>query len=261
MTQLKHLVVINVLLVLVQCQSVDKTIVGLQNDLAIKLFRELSCCDVNVTCNVLFSPLSFHTTIGMFLLGAASSTAAREILSLYRYKSMYSENNIAEETRMITAAIRNNNRQFNPGIDISVTNKIFISDSFANRLRPSFQMELLNFFNASTQLFDFNSYETVHKLNNWMERERRGWITKYFEERLPNNIKMLLINQIFLQADWHFRFEMYNTRRDVFYNKGTEPVLVYYLQQRKFFHFGRSRTLDSSLLELPYYGLLLYLCL
>eukprot|EP00076_Gallus_gallus_P017850 XP_015137682.1 serpin B12 [Gallus gallus] len=231
--------------------------------------------------NIVFSPMSISTSLGLILLGARNNTAAQieEVLHVSHATgttSLESElegavpENKSElsQERESSPSLCNtdgnlNHEAFhalllqlqNLGKDyvLSLANSLFIQQGFEPHQK--YLMCSKELYRAALETVDFQrALEASRlKINDWVESETQGKIKELFAPGvIDSHTILVLVNVIYFKASWEHKFEEKNTvQRDFKLNQNErKPVQMMY--QKGTFKLGYIEELGTQVLELPY---------
>ena len=170
-------------------------------DFALRLFQEDLEQEQNAgnqTKNVLISPISVASALGMTTFGAKGDTLTEmETVfgvsrgDLNRYNSEY---------------LRNTSDELEIANSIWFTNdgRLTVSDGFLQFNEESYDADVYETaFNAAT----------VKSINNWVEENTDGTIKKILDE-IPEDAVMYLINALVFEAEWEEKYDTTEIRRN-----------------------------------------------
>ena len=168
-------------------------------DFALRLFQEDLKQEQSAgtqTKNVLISPISVASALGMTTFGAKGDTLTQmeEVFGVSRgdlnhYNSEYLSN-VSDE--------------------LKVANSIW----FTNDIRLTVKDEFLQFneesYDADVYQTAFNA-ATVDSINNWVEQNTDGTIKEILDE-IPEDAVMYLINALVFEAEWEEKYDSTQVR-------------------------------------------------
>ena len=197
----------------IELSDKSTSIIQSNNDFGIASFKKvLSAEEENQ--NILISPLSISQALSMTLNGARENTA-EEMKNVLGFGSMNGEEINSSNKEIIDALIPHD-----PKVELNVANSIWYRKGYS--VLNDFITTNENFYNAEVSALDFSAGEKAKKtINNWVDDKTNGKIDEIVEEINSDHI-MFLINAIYFNASWKFKFEKSATSdRDFFLEDGT----------------------------------------
>ncbi|XP_052553576.1 serpin B12-like isoform X2 [Tympanuchus pallidicinctus] len=230
--------------------SISRMITEFSLDLYNKVNRTTECQ------NIVFSPMSISTSLGLILLGARNNTATQienvlHVTNAAGTTSLESElegavpENKSElsQERESSSSLCNtdgnlNHEAFhalllqlqNLGKDyvLSLANNLFIQQGFEpNQKYLTCSKEL---YRAALETLDFQrALEASRlKINDWVESETQGKIKELFAPGvIDSHAILVLVNVIYFKASWEHKFEEKNTVQRDFKLNQTESTMTY----------------------------------
>ncbi len=136
---------------------------------------------------------------------------------------------------------------------LEVANRLFPDDEFSPL--PAFVDIASAHYGAAIQPVDTaDAGKAADDINRWVSESTRGLVPTIVSESVVRNQKLILVNTVYLKADWLVPFLADLTRIDEFATAGGPPVAVPFMRdydpvQRRFV-----RLIHSDVVELPYQG-------
>jgi serpin B len=223
--------------------------ISANNAIALRLLRETA---VGTTKNVLLSPFSVSTALGLTMNGAAGGTEDAMRTALGWGTRPRADINAAY--RDLAALLPT----LDPAVTFRSVNGIWVRTPM--RAHPDFVSDASRFFNAGV-----NSAATPQAMfaavNAWASTATDGLVPKALEEPPPDDLTMLLANAVLFKGEWRDRFDPANTTPRPFrLENGSSPNLPT-MSRRGGFRASSDPT--ATAVELPYgnsaYSMLLVL--
>uniref|UniRef100_A0A8C6SSU0 Leukocyte elastase inhibitor n=1 Tax=Neogobius melanostomus TaxID=47308 RepID=A0A8C6SSU0_9GOBI len=197
------------------------------------LFKSLGGKDK--TSNVFFSPLSISSALSMLLLGAKGSTAKqmRECLKTKDCKDVHSS----------FAALLQELNKPDSSYALGVANRLYGERTYKK------------FYNAELESVDFlnKAEEARNQINSWVEEQTQGKIKDLLvRDAVDSSSKLVLVNAIYLKADWKEQFEKDFTRDAVFRLNKRETRTVKMMWHKSKFKLRHVKEVSCQVIELPY---------
>ena len=136
---------------------------------------------------------------------------------------------------------------------LEVANRLFPDDEFSPL--PDFLETAASHYGAAIQPVDTaDAAQAADAVNRWVSESTRGLIPTIVSEEVVNNQKLILVNTVYLKADWLLPFLADLTRDDQFTTDDGQSVTVPFMRDhdpmvRRFVCLG-----DADAVELPYQG-------
>uniref|UniRef100_A0A8C6SWD9 Serpin B6 n=1 Tax=Neogobius melanostomus TaxID=47308 RepID=A0A8C6SWD9_9GOBI len=219
------------------------------------LFKSLGGKDK--TSNVFFSPLSISSALSMLLLGAKGSTAKqmREV-EVYYVCTMYS---LCLPYLVLPQCLKTKDCKDVHSSFAALLQELNKPDSsYLSRVEniftyhtAKFLEETRKFYNAELESVDFlnKAEEARNQINSWVEEQTQGKIKDLLvRDAVDSSSKLVLVNAIYLKADWKEQFEKDFTRDAVFRLNKRETRTVKMMWHKSKFKLRHVK----EVIELPY---------
>ncbi|TVQ46654.1 MAG: serpin family protein [Gloeocapsa sp. DLM2.Bin57] len=192
--------------------------------------------------NIFISPSSMSFALSMLYNGATGETA-REMREVLHTKDLD-----LEMINRQNQTIRDILTDIDPQVQLAIANSLWLKKDF------SFQAEFLSnnqtFYNAQISELDFSSPEAVVTINNWVNENTAGKITKIIDEIDEAIDRLCLINAVYFKGDWTYQFNPQKTTERAFYLTNGQEVSVEMMSQKSRFYY--LETEDFQAVSLPY---------
>ncbi|MBW4427668.1 MAG: serpin family protein [Nostoc desertorum CM1-VF14] len=186
----------------------DTRIVESSNKFGFKLFSEV-LKDEKGEKNVFISPSSVAIALAMTYNGASGSTqqAMAKTLELQGMT-------LPEINSSYAAALKQLLDTQDAKVQLSIANSLWANQdvSFA----PDFLKRTQDFYQAKVSNLNFKDAAASTIINNWVEENTKGKITKIVETIQPNQV-LFLINAIYFKGNWSNEFDKSQTAQYPFY--------------------------------------------
>jgi serpin B len=191
-------------------------LVSADNSFGLKLFQAVS--EETGDANVFISPLSVSMCLGMVLNGAAGETytAMQQTLEL----AALSEDEINGSYQSLIGLLVDLDRR----VTVGIANSIWHRDSYP--IAPTFVDDNQEYFGAEVTGLDFSAPGAAGIINAWVDQKTRGKIDKIVDDPIAGTTEMFLINAIYFNGNWTYRFDESETRQADFFlaDGSTIPV-------------------------------------
>ncbi len=219
--------------------AADQKTIANSNDFGYDLFKLVE--KDNPGKNVFLSPLSVSFALGMTYNGASGSTR-EAFVNVLRLAGMDSIE-VNDSYRNVSDILYS----LDDKVKFSLANSIWYKQEY------SFEKTFIDlnkkYFNAEVTALDFNSPDAAGIINKWVEENTGGKIKKLIESVSPEMI-MYLINTIYFDAPWKYKFDKTKTIDGEFINSNGETINCKLMQNSGKFLCWRDQTVTA--LSLPY---------
>ncbi|XP_068956313.1 serpin B6-like [Petaurus breviceps papuanus] len=212
---------------------------------AINLLKKLS--EKDDSQNVVFSPLSISSALGVLFLGAKGNTAAQivKVLSLNR------GGNIHRDLQAVFTEVNKSSTQYS----LRTANKLFGEKTYD--FLSTFKEACQNFYSVELGELSFVKApeESRKHINAWMAEKTEGKIA----EILPTSsigplTRLLLVDGIYFKGKWNEHFKENYTREMFFKTRKNEKKPVQMMFKEATFKMTYIKEVSTKILELPYVG-------
>ena len=132
------------------------------------------------------------------------------------------------------------------GVTLDIANAIFLNKAYT--LKPQFEQDMQNYYNAKAEALDFSSPQTLGHINGWCNEKTNGMIPTILDEVDPAMVSYLL-NAIYFKADWASKFDQKNTKEEDFTTENGKTKLPL-MHQNVLINYLKNDT--YSAVEMPY---------
>ncbi len=193
------------------------------------------------TSNMMISPFSITSALSMTLNGAADETfgAIRKTLGLEE-KTMEQINNTY--LKLMTEMVPVDNH-----VILDIANSVWVEKHLI--VKQPFISALQTWYKAEAREIDAADPGSVDIVNGWIAGKTHDKI-KDMLDKLDPGFKLLLINAVYFNGRWRYRFDDTYTREETFYitPAKTKRVPTMHLTQ----NFKTVKANNSTIVELPY---------
>ena len=192
----------------------EQQMVECSNDFAFRLFSEARGEKSSV-----LSPLSVTFALGLLNNGAAGLTQ-QEIVNVLGFGLLSSSDSNTEATDGINMFCRKMLTEA-PALDketsVLLSNAIFLNIDEPRCLLPEFVDIATKYYDATTQMSNFNDGKTMDAINQWASDHTNGMIPQIFnEETFPTDVASYLLNAVYFKGCWTKEFNPDETREEPF---------------------------------------------
>ena len=214
-------------------------ILSADNTFGFKLFKEI--VNSGKDENVFISPLSVAIALGMTYNGAKRSTqeAMRQTLELTNL-SLEESNNAHKELMVLLLSL-------DTKVIFEIANSIWYRTDFD--VEQDFIDRNQIYFNAEVSSLDFGSPDAVDIINGWISDKTKGKISEVIDNINPDDV-MFLINALYFNGNWEYKFDPQETRDDEFYMPDGNQIKCRMMKQENNFLYLEND--DFQAVDLPY---------
>jgi len=221
-----------------QLSASEQSLVSAANDFSFGLFRQIAAAKKD--SNAFTSPLSASMALGMTMNGAAGSTYT-QMRSALAFGNATDADINASYKSLITLL-----RGLDPSVDFRIANSIWYRTGFP--FNQSFLDVTKSAFDATVTGLDFASPAAVTTINDWVSTATAAKIPTIID-RIDGDQVMFLINAIYFKASWREKFNVAETKDDVFHGiAGDQPMKL----MHRFGQVSVLYTPQVTVVDLPY---------
>ena len=186
--------------------SIDTNVVTANTQFGFDLFNEIRKTERDK--NIFISPLSISIALAMTLNGASGETeqAMANTLQLQGLGS--------EAINPGYAGLRQALQVADPKVILTIANSLWARQDVP--FKQDFLQRNTEFFGAEVSTLDFTDPNTLPTINQWVNTNTNGKITKILDEINPDMV-LFLINAIYFKGTWQTEFDPSRTRDGTFY--------------------------------------------
>jgi serine protease inhibitor len=221
-------------------ENVDKNLVDANTEFALNLLSSLANEDRG--SNIFISPISISLAMAMAYNGARGDSG-KEISQTLRFAN-YNPDTLNNAFKLLLSSMS--------GIDdmaeLYTGNSIWLKNDL--EINPDFKSLAENYYNASVNSTDFNSSDTIGKINDWADKATEGKIKNIASPSSLKNEVMYLVNAIYFKGQWKDKFKQENTEEADFFlaDKSSKKVQMMYNNGKFDYYRGEK----FQMLRMPY---------
>ena len=222
--------------------SEAESIVAGNTAFSVDLYKQLQETDGNI----FISPASITTAFGLVYPGARNETAA-EIARVMHFNLSPKEFPLIMEGLLADLQIDDEGRV------LAINNSVWFDQTRV--VDEEYLALTAKYYKAKENKVDFKSSPDLAResINGWVEERTNDRIQKLLS---PSNItketRFVLVNTIYLDADWQSSFKASSTKNEPFELIGRDETVVPMMSQTKHFRHWQNKKLQ--MVELPYRG-------
>jgi len=197
--------------------SVDAGLCAANLEFALNSFREIVAGEPEDK-NVFYSPLSLTIALAMAYNGAKGQTA--EVMAEAMGIEAMTLEEANQEFSDLTLCLQN----CDSALVLNIANSMWVDEVYP--IAATFRNNLVYYYFADVFRMLLNSQAAVDSINGWVELHTNGKITEMVDLNLVQNAVLMLIDALYFNAQWTFRFEEDSTKDKPFYPPGGETLTV-----------------------------------
>ena len=218
----------------------SKKVIAAGNRFGFEIFREIMEKE-DQDKNLMISPLSTEMALSMTYNGAGGETkkAFEEVLHV-NDMPLGDLNQTMYDLREALTTV-------DPLVTMEIANSIWYRMGF--HVEDAFLDINRKYYDAEVKALDFNDPESVHTINGWVDDKTHHKIPEIIDQIDPMSV-MFLINAIYFNGTWKYRFDKENTHPMDFHVTPDRTIQVDMMNQKGDFLFTNNELFSA--IELPY---------
>ena len=214
-------------------------IIQADQQFAFELFRQV--CTLSEEENIMISPLSVSCALGMTMNGSAGTT----LDAFYRVLHFGELTN--QEVNESYKDLMDQLVRLDDQVKFSIANSIWYRMGF--NVLEEFINTNRTWFDAEVSGLDFSDPQSVDVINGWIEDKTEGKIRDMLDY-IPADAVMYLVNAIYFNASWKYRFDPDDTYQGSFHLQDGSSSSAGFMKING--AFRHAFTEEYSAVELPY---------
>ena len=186
--------------------SIDINVVTANTRFGFDLFNDIR--KIEQDKNIFISPLSISIALAMTLNGASGETEQAMTNTLYLQQLD------SESINTGYAGLRHTLQTSDPKVTLTIANSLWARQDVP--FKQDFLQRNTEYFGAEVSTLDFTDPNTLPTINQWVNTNTNGKITKILDEINPDMV-LFLINAIYFKGTWQTEFDPSRTRDSTFY--------------------------------------------
>lgn len=232
------------ILIFISNLVISQTSTSENYNFSFQMLRELNLGSIQ---NITFSPFSIQQAIGMTYDGASGQT--KDEIN----KTMYFNNN--NKMGPVYKNLKPALVKSTDNVSVSIVNGIWAQNDFT--FNADYFNHVVDCFDATLNYTDYRQQKTRDKtarqINNWVDNKTHGHIDQLVQPTdFTKNTRLVLVNAIWLKANWEKPFRPENTRKAPFYNYNQSESTIELMSQTNRFNYYANDSLQIA--ELQYKG-------
>ncbi|EAR97804.1 proteinase inhibitor I4 serpin (macronuclear) [Tetrahymena thermophila SB210] len=194
--------------------------------------------------NFFFSPASIYLALSLTAAGSAGQT-------LKEFQNVLNFQNVEEMGKQISS-LNQQLQQSSQSFTISSANRIY---SGVQAVTNDYKQFVEKYFQSGFENVNFNQAEAVREnINEWVSQQTREKIKELLKQgTIDASTRMVLVNALYLKADWLYKFQGNNTADRYFYiepNNEQKKVLTKMMSNSATYGYGKFDGFEY--VQLPY---------
>ncbi|XP_039957404.1 serine protease inhibitor 42Dd-like isoform X3 [Bactrocera tryoni] len=208
---------------------------------AVKLFNHMYKSDPNK--NIIYSPFSIQTCVGMARIGAVGETAAELDRGLGLPPN---------DVTAIADTFHNVLVTYKDSPILKIANKIYVMQGYSVKKEFN-EIATTKFYSSADSINFADNANAANTINKWVESKTNNLIKNLISpDALDSDTRVVLVNAIHFKGEWKYQFPKSATRDDDFYLNEVDSVRVPMMNLKESFGYGVISELDATVLEMPY---------
>ena len=218
----------------------QKEVIDSANKFAFGLFKSI-LDDSKGIDNIMISPFSISSALSMTLNGATGETfeAMKKALRLEgRTLEQINDTYLKLMTEMVPVDER---------VVLEIANSVWVEKRF--NVKQKFITDVQNWYKAESRGIDITNPDAVKIVNGWIAEKTHDKITDMLDNLDPN-LAMLLINAVYFNGKWRYKFDKADTKEEPFYVTPSTPKTVQMMHQEENLRAVKNNNL--TIVDIPY---------
>ena len=218
----------------------QKEVIDSANKFAFDLFKPV-IADAKGTENILISPFSITSALSMTLNGAAGETFAA------MRKALRFEDKTIQEINETYLKLMTEMVPVDKRIILEIANSVWVEKRLI--VKEPFITALETWYKAEARNIDVKDPGAVDMVNVWIAEKTHDKITDMLDYLNPD-LAMLLINAVYFNGKWRYRFDEDDTSDEPFYVTPTSPKNVPMMHQTE--NLRAAKDNNITIVDIPY---------
>ena len=221
--------------------SIDTNVVTANTQFGFDLFNEIR--KIEQDKNIFISPLSISIALAMTLNGASGETeqAMANTLHLQGLDSKAINPGYAGLRQALQVA--------DPKVILTIANSLWARQDVP--FKQDFLQRNTQFFGAEVSTLDFTDPNTLTTINQWVNTNTNGKITKILDE-INLDMVLFLINAIYFKGTWQTEFDPSRTRDGTFYLATGDEKQIPIMTRTGDYPYYENYEAEFQAISLPY---------
>ncbi len=226
--------------VIISLETSQKNVVDSANRFAFDLFKTI-LSESKGAENIMISPFSISSALSMTLNGATGETF--DVMK----KALRLENSSLDEINSTYLKLMSEMVPVDERVTVEIANSVWVEKRL--NVKQQFIDDLNKWYEAEARGIDVTDPNAVKTVNNWIAGKTHDKITDMLD-KLDSNLAMLLINAVYFNGKWRYRFNTDETKEELFYLSPSIPEKVPMMHLEE--NFKVAKLGNATLIDLPY---------
>jgi serpin B len=221
----------------------EQNVANASADFGLKLFQHNIRFEAGK--NSFVSPLSYAMALGMASNGAVGATRDSMLAALQMRGLNLAESNAAFKslTDLLLATDRN--------VEFSIANSIWYNQRYT--IEQPFLALARQYFDAEVRSMNFADPASKDIINTWVSQRTKNRINNLIQQPFdPLTDLSVLINAVYFNGAWTYRFDAQNTREGVFRGENGSQTRCQLMRYDKEANLSTVSTADFTMIDIPY---------
>jgi len=200
--------------------------------------------------NMIFSPFSLGTALGMLLIGAKGKTEKQMLDSLFQVEATET---ISQNYKAMTEPLIDLMKL--KSVTINSVNRIYTDNKF--ELAPDYLAKTKKYYHAQPRNVDFATKpeEARTEINKAVANLTKNMIKELMAAgSVTSATKLVLVNAIYFKGDWKYKFSEKRTKEMDFTKEDKSKVKVPMMYQTEDYRYAKLKDIGAVALQMPYEG-------
>jgi len=224
----------------IEVNAKSKMVIEGSNRFGFELFRQLWESEPKEK-NLMISPLSVELALAMTYNGAGGTT--KEAFGKVLHVTELPTQDLNTSLHDLTKALL----EVDPQVTMEIANSIWYRNTFS--VEDAFLETNKKYFDAEIRPLDFSNPHSKEIINGWVDEKTHHKIPEIIDDIDPSSV-MFLINAIYFNGTWKYRFDKEKTTRRPFHITPETTVEVPTMTQKGDFPYTANDLFSA--IELPY---------
>ena len=218
----------------------SKKVISAGNRFGFEIFQEILNHE-DPDKNLMISPLSIEMALSMTYNGAGGDTkqAFEDVLHTDELPAADLNQSMYDLREALTTV--------DPRVTMEIANSIWYRNTF--HVEDAFLNINRKYYDAEVKGLDFSNPASINIINGWVDDKTHHKIPEIIDDIDPMTI-MFLINAVYFNGTWKYRFDKENTRPMEFYVTPDKTIQADMMYQKGDFLFTSNELFSA--IELPY---------
>jgi serine protease inhibitor len=218
----------------------QKEVIDSANRFAFDLFKPVIEASEGVE-NIMISPFSISSALSMTLNGAAGETYDAMV------KALRLDGKTVDQINETYLKLMSEMVGVDERVVLEIANSVWVEKNL--QVKQTFMNGVQNWYKAEAGSFDATDQNAASVVNDWIAEKTHDKITNMLD-KFDDGVAMLLINAIYFNGMWRYRFNTADTRNEPFYLTPATPKEVPMMHQNENLKAVKSE--GFTLVDLPY---------